>query len=120
MFLVLPTFCSAFVVETQAQIQDYIIYQAQKQQVSVSLALNIARCESRFSPDAKNPHSSASGIYQMIRGTWEKTTDDLLWEGDQDVFDPKLNIIAGIHLLKQAGSNPWLASKSCWGRYEVS
>lgn len=94
-------------VESKAQIEDFIIYQAMKQGVSVELALGIAHCESNLNPLAKAKTSSASGIFQFIRGTWNSTTSSLLWEKGQDVFDPRLNIIAGIHLLKKDGPKHW-------------
>ena len=33
-------------------------------------ALEVAKQESGFKPTAKNPHSSAKGIFQIIDGTW--------------------------------------------------
>lgn len=95
-------------MRTKGQIEDFIIYTAQKQGVPVELALGIARCESGLNPNAKNPHSTASGVYQFIKSTWSHTTKKLLWEGKQDVFDPKLNIIAGIYLIKTEGPKHWV------------
>lgn len=39
--------------------------------VSTETALRIAKCESGLDPNAKNPKSSATGIYQWLTGTWE-------------------------------------------------
>ena len=33
-------------------------------------AIEVARAESGFNPNAKNPGSTATGIFQIIRGTW--------------------------------------------------
>ena len=33
--------------------------------------IKIARCESNFQPEVKNPNSTAKGIFQIIIGTWE-------------------------------------------------
>ncbi|MCK4782079.1 transglycosylase SLT domain-containing protein [Candidatus Parcubacteria bacterium] len=49
---------------------DKIIKSAQKNDVNIKTALRIAHCESRFDPNAKNPNSSATGIYQFMIGTW--------------------------------------------------
>lgn len=98
---------SAQELNTKAQIEDFIIYTAMKQGVSVELALGIARCESGLNPLAKAKTSSASGIFQFINSTWKHTTKKLLWESGHDVFDPKLNIIAGIYLLKTEGAGHW-------------
>jgi soluble lytic murein transglycosylase-like protein len=95
------------VVQTPAQVEDFVIYQAMKQKVPVSLALGIARCESRFDPKAKNPNSTASGVFQFIRSTWHETTRRMKWTGAFDVFDPRLNVIAGIWLLKTDGATHW-------------
>jgi len=85
--------------------------------VSVPLALAIAHCESGLNPRAKNPNSTASGVFQFIRSTWKYVTQDyLLWHGIQSVFDPKLNIIAGVTLLKEEGVKPWESSRHCWSK----
>lgn len=34
-------------------------------------AIRLATCESNLNPRAKNPISSAKGIYQFLDGTWE-------------------------------------------------
>jgi hypothetical protein len=34
-------------------------------------ALAVAKAESGFNPQAKNKHSTATGIFQIIRGTWK-------------------------------------------------
>jgi hypothetical protein len=37
-------------------------------------ALAVARCESGFNPSAKNPSSSASGVFQFLHSTWLTTS----------------------------------------------
>jgi len=71
---------------TREEVIKEIAYQAYEAGISVDAALRIAQCESNFDPYAKNPHSSAKGIFQFIDGTWK-------WigaEGHQ--FDYKENI----------------------------
>ncbi len=70
----------------------------------------IAICESNYRPNAKNPNSSASGVFQFIHSTWEH------W-GTGDVFNYKDNIDSAIRLYDAEGSNPWLASSKCWRGY---
>lgn len=60
--------------------------------VSPHEALAIAVCESNLRPDAKNPLSSAQGIYQFTTGTWEYTN----MPGDR--LDPVANIYAFMEL----------------------
>jgi len=38
--------------------------------ILASRALAIAECESGFNPNAKNPNSTAKGLYQFINKTW--------------------------------------------------
>lgn len=67
-------------------------------------ALAVMQCESRGDPAAKNPRSTASGLFQFLRG-W--------WSGDWgypafDPFDPEANIRAGAWLYGQSGWSPWV------------
>ncbi len=38
----------------------------------VDTALRIIACESRGNPDAKNPGSSAAGLWQFLKATWNR------------------------------------------------
>ena len=78
------------------------------------LALNVACAESCtrnsdnevvFNRNAKNPNSTASGVFQFIRGTWES-----MCEGD--VFNEDDNIKCGTKILsKEYGIRHWEASR---------
>jgi len=68
----------------------------------VDEALQIIQCESLGDPDAYNPYSGASGLFQFLPSTWA-TTAPLAGFPGASVFDPEANI----------GSAAWLA-----GRYE--
>ena len=80
--------------------------------VSEAKAMAIADCESKFDPMADNPHSTASGVFQFLRGTWATTL-----EGKEgvDVFEAEPNIRAGVRMLSQVGAKPWRASYHCHG-----
>lgn len=71
--------------------------------------IRIARAESNFKPRAKNPKSTASGIFQIIAGTWY--SNDCV--GDK--WDFKDNIKCAWKLHQVRGFQPWDASKSKWG-----
>lgn len=79
---------------------------------ATNLMLNIMDCESGGDPNAKNPNSSASGLFQIMR-FWQSD-----WPGDY--FDPWTNAAVAYQIWLEAdrwGSpySPWYASRSCWG-----
>ena len=51
--------------------EDIIRTMAELYGVREDTALRISYCESRHDPMAKNKTSSASGLFQFTRGTWE-------------------------------------------------
>jgi hypothetical protein len=56
---------------TLKEVREEIIRQATEAKFNVKLALKIADCESDFRYNAKNPNSSATGVYQFTIGTWK-------------------------------------------------
>lgn len=80
--------------------------------------LEIAYCESGvqtqtdcwgpINPKAKNPYSTAKGVFQILDGTWEYAgcTGDPYNEDD--------NIACAKILYQDSGTNPWNASKNVW------
>ena len=68
----------------------------------VDQALHIVWCESRGDPDAYNPYSGASGLFQFIPSTWATASVSAGYPG-ASVFDPVAN----------TASAAWLA-----GEYE--
>jgi len=75
---------------------------------TISRFINIARCESNFNPEAKNPNSTATGVFQIIIGTW----DGNRCTGER--WNYKDNINCAYKLLEHRGFQPWNASKHCW------
>ncbi|HSJ28163.1 MAG TPA: transglycosylase SLT domain-containing protein, partial [Acidimicrobiia bacterium] len=72
-------------------------------------ALVIMQCESRGDPDALNPYSGASGLFQFMPGTWA-VASVRAGVGDRSVFDGEANIIAASWLAEYYRSNsgdPW-------------
>jgi septal ring factor EnvC (AmiA/AmiB activator) len=66
----------------------------------VEEALRIIQCESLGDPDAYNPYSGASGLFQFLPSTWATTAPKAGFSG-ASVFDPTANI----------GSAAWLANR---------
>jgi hypothetical protein len=73
----------------------------------VDWALRIMRCESHGDPDAKNPHSSASGLFQHLARLWPGRASKAGFEG-ADVFDPVANIAVAAWLLEHGGTGNWV------------
>ena len=66
-------FCEAPKIDPETKslkISEYIRVEAIKHEIDPVLALRIANCESSLNPKAKNPYSSAGGVYQFLDGTW--------------------------------------------------
>ena len=94
---------------------EKIIERARYYNLDPLLALNVACAEScardkegnvYFNPQAKNPNSSASGIFQFIKGTWNE-----MCEGD--VFNEDDNADCGVKVLAQKnGLRHWEASRN--------
>lgn len=70
--------------------------------------IRIAQCESKFDPTAKNPNSTATGIFQILTGTWagNKCTGD--------ITNFKDNVWCGWKLRQASGTGPWVSSSACW------
>jgi hypothetical protein len=70
--------------------------------------IRIALAESRFDPKAKNPDSTAKGIYQILDGTWK----DYGCEGE--VLNVEDNIRCARIIFERDSTDPWLASEENW------
>lgn len=74
------------------------------------LMLKIAICESELEPKAKNKHSTAKGIFQILDGTWKH------FKCKGDPFNAEDNISCGKKVLDGQGLSAWSESFSCWRR----
>lgn len=77
----------------------------------ITKMIRIARAESNFNQYAKNPNSTAKGIYQFIDGTWRS---NCLKDGN--VYDFKDNIDCAWKVYQKQGDQPWNASKHIWNK----
>lgn len=81
----------------------------------VSRALRVMRCESGGDPLAKNPTSTASGLFQHLASQWATRAERAGW-GHADVFDPQANIAVAAWLVYEGGGwGHWNPSRHCWG-----
>lgn len=77
----------------------------------VDEALSVIRCESHGDPDAYNPYSGASGLFQFLPSTWAAVSPRAGF-GGAGVFDPEANIGTAAWLTDYyagRGSDPWSA-----------
>lgn len=75
----------------------------------VDQALSIIQCESLGDPNAYNPYSGASGLFQFLPGTWAVTSVKAGF-GGESAFDPEANVASAAWLssyYQAAGKNPW-------------
>jgi len=72
--------------------------------------IRIARCESKFKADAKNPNSTAKGIYQFLNGTWKANCPN------SDVLNFIDNIDCAWKVYQKQGDTPWHSSQACWNK----
>ena len=63
----------------------------------VEEALRIIDCESNGDPDAYNPYSGASGLFQFIPSTWASTAPKSGY-GGRSVFEPEANVASAAWL----------------------
>ncbi len=73
----------------------------------VDWGLRIMECESKGDPKAKNPRSSASGLFQHLARLWPDRAAAAGF-GDSDVFDPFANIAVAAWLLETGGESHWV------------
>jgi hypothetical protein len=74
----------------------------------IKTMIRIAKAESGYNPRAKNPTSTASGIFQIVYGTWNGN------DCQGNAFGFKNNIDCARKLLIARGFQPWVASKAIW------
>jgi len=71
-----------------------------------TIMLKVAKCESGFNPKAKNPKSSATGVFQIMSSVHGISPRFLT--------DYKVNIAAAHKLYLEQNLMPWEASRNCW------
>lgn len=85
-------------------------YQAGFRQPALAVAVSVAYAESGFDPAAKNPTSTATGLWQILASHEE-------FKG-WDLTDPATNAKAAYQLYSESGWAPWASSKGSWSTKE--
>lgn len=65
--------------------------------------LRVARCESVLDPNAINPYSNASGLFQFLPSTWATTP-----YANQDIFNAEANANAAAWMWSVGRRNEWV------------
>ncbi len=68
----------------------------------IDWAMAIIKCESRGDPNARNPRSSARGLFQHLARYWPKRSQKAGWEG-ASIYDPEANIAVAAWLFYEGG-----------------
>lgn len=88
----------------------------------VPILIAIARCESNFrqfnneGKPLKNPNSSATGVMQIMASLHEQTARELGY----DINETAGNLQYARYLYEKQGTEPWNASRHCWGTLALS
>ncbi|MDD2879796.1 MAG: transglycosylase SLT domain-containing protein [Rhodoferax sp.] len=90
-------------------VKDTIAAAAKMVGVDPSILFKTAAVESGFNPSAKAGTSSASGLFQFTKGTWEEMVTKYgakygYTPGNVSPFDPKAAAIMGAHYIKDSMS----------------
>lgn len=102
-------------------IRSYIGTEAEKKGISPELAQGIAYAESHFVYNAKNPSSTASGVYEFLDGTFKHYCINMygLTETMKDKNDVKIQVECALLMIATdpKGIHHWDASITSWGKY---
>lgn len=74
---------------------------------AVPWAMRVMACESGGDPFAKNPNSSASGLFQHLARYWPDRSSAAGW-GGADIFDGEANIAVAAWLFATGGPGHWV------------
>ena len=89
-----------------AEIADIIRAAAAKYGVDPEQLLRVAYCESRYDPLAYNATLGASGLFQIIPGTW-RINSALAGYGGASVWDPVANANVAAWMFAHNGAGQW-------------
>ena len=96
--------------------KEAVRHYAEKYGDNPEIALRIVNCESGFDPNAQNTTSTARGLYQTLKSTFNANAKAMGkdWTYENDASDQDKNAELGAYLLSVEGTSPWNASKFCW------
>ena len=92
---------------TERTVEEMIIDASNEYGVHPLVPLNIAYCESGFDETAKNSSSTASGVFQFIRTTWNNHCFG-------DVYNAQDNVECAVKQIALGNIGFWSESYDCW------
>ena len=93
--------------EVQQLIRDY----STRYGINSDTPLCIAKHESGFNQFSKNRHSTASGVFQYLSGTWKSTDEG---KTGLSVFQADANIQAAVkYMAVHKNTRPWVVRSKC-------
>ena len=89
-----------------SEIRAIIVAAAEKYGVNADTLLRVAFCESRYDPLAYNGILGASGLFQIIPGTW-RANSAAAGYGGASVFDPVANANVAAWMFSRGQAGQW-------------
>ena len=103
-----------YIVDKDALVKGIILSTAHTYNVSSELMLAIAQCESGFKPDAQNPTSTASGIFQWLTSSFISSAQAYEVPLDKNSVEVQAELTAKVIAVE--GTAKWDASQDCWNK----
>lgn len=105
-------------IEKPADVVGLINYYALKYDIDPALPLAIAKAESGLVINAKNSHSSASGLFQYINSTFEYFCIKKygIAQSMADKNNPDFQAHCAVRMLADGGESHWNESRHVWGK----
>lgn len=100
----------------QLEVAEFILEKSDDYGLDSDITLKIAWCESRFRRDAKNPNSTATGVYQFINSTFEHYNREIYGNShNKSPLNLEDNVILALEIMSRYSVSDWTASSSCHG-----
>jgi hypothetical protein len=96
---------------SKEEIQALISRYSQQYGISADVPLCIAQKESGFTQFSSNKRSTARGVFQYLKGTWQGTDEG---KAGLSVFDADANVRAAIKYMSiHKSTSPWTTASHC-------
>ena len=111
-YLIAPSGISSAREHSRWEMTSLIYTTAQEYHIDPELFLRIAKCESALNPTAKNPLSTASGLFQFLNSTYSFYAKRYGISLEKN--DPRNQAELAARMIADGKISAWNESKSCW------